>query len=206
MQPIEPRPTHTVGVNTAHQARTFVRPPPPEGPDWIEIGVFGALALLSGACCLNVFRGRLLYAILMIAMIGYTLLLIRKGPRGPTWIELERWSKQRVVRFSSVVIVCVVVVTNYFPTEWIDLVYTPRMFVAYIASLLAVCFHAIVAWRCPADKSAGWELSRPAWRYVATGCAWTSIALLVLIDISLFPATISERPDHWWHAFLPTQR
>lgn len=176
---------------------------PPGGGGLPPIGpfVFPAICLMWAAAFWGwevllrflLFLGVFLGAIWAINIAFFLL------PLRPTWHHHKRFAKY--IKPAPILVASVAFLTNYFPTELIERIYTPRLFGAYLASVLAVVYQGLFRLGCPAYITSSNLRSNPWLRYVLTLLAVTFVLISSILTLTLLPATISERPEDWWRVF-----
>lgn len=146
--------------------------------------------------------GLVAYLALFVAMAVFSIKLICSLPLRPSWERIEGFSKTRLARISPLVFPVVVFITNFLPTRIIELIYTDRLFVTYLASILLACFHGTVVICKPKDLTTN-AFAHPVARVCAVMFAASGVTLQALVTLSLFPATIAHAPSNWTDVFWP---
>ncbi len=145
----------------------------------------------------DVFRnipGFLPYFALFLVSAFFLVKLIYAFPLRVNWEQIEKYSKDKKVRWAPVVVIAVMILTNFFPSSIVNSFYSERVFVSYLASLSFMLSQVVVTVRKPADVE-NHPFDRPVSRYAAVVLYGIGLFLGVMLSLALFPATIKMAPD-----------
>jgi len=147
------------------------------------------------------------YVVLAIAIIFFGIKLLYSVPLRASWIHLDIFSKSWLARISPVVVPAVAFGINFL-SKWgtggkltIESVYNFKIHAAYVASVIMIVFHILVAIRKPSNYE-DQPYIRPISRIISLILALFSTIIKLCLLIPLLWAPFSHAPERWFQQLL----